>query len=370
MDYKPVTAEELAEIGRLDHEATPGPWAYDEEDDVIETARGSSVAVLTRAARPDLARVKPDGCAIAAYRTAAPRLARDLAAERTRFAHAHDAADRLYRAAVHLRDGIDDDKTALSKLLAAIDPAESDACASEAARRDGLEREIERLTAELAARAPAEGRVRYVLVCRDCGAKVTAGQSCKAAGCPPRAPADASLEARAEALGRIVRAAWVEVAKKEAKTVPGYVDLWEWLEIPDADTDREIGEQVVRAVDASRPGLTEEQAPGPQALWAVAEGARHLRAIYGTHAHAGVVNEAADTLVQWMSLLAADAQRASRGETGPAPTGLTSAMHAAQQRRSVPPRIEYEHGPDGETYRPDPISLGERGPWDEEDEGQ
>ena len=61
--------------------------------------------------------------------------------------------------------------------------------------------------------------------------------------------ADASLEA----LGRIVRAAWVEVAKKEAKTVPGYVDLWEWLEIPDADTDREIGEQVVRAVDASRP---------------------------------------------------------------------------------------------------------------------
>ena len=67
------------------------------------------------------------------------------------------------------------------------------------------------------------------------------------------APADASLEARAKALGRIVRAAWVEVAKKEAKTVPGYVDLWEWLEIPDADTDREIGEQVVRAVDASRP---------------------------------------------------------------------------------------------------------------------
>jgi hypothetical protein len=26
-------------------------------------------------------------------------------------------------------------------------------------------------------------------------------------------------------------------------------------------------------------------------------------------------------------------------------------MHAAQQRPSVPARIEYEHGPDGETYR-------------------
>ena len=79
----PVTAEELAEVERLDREATPGPWAYDEEDDVIETARGSSVAILTRAARPGLTHVKPDGRAIAAYRTAAPRLARDLTAART-----------------------------------------------------------------------------------------------------------------------------------------------------------------------------------------------------------------------------------------------------------------------------------------------
>ena len=78
----PVTAEELAEIERLDREATPGPWAYDEEDDVIETARGSSVAILTRAARPGLTHVKPDGRVIATYRETAPRLARDLAAAR------------------------------------------------------------------------------------------------------------------------------------------------------------------------------------------------------------------------------------------------------------------------------------------------
>lgn len=77
----------------------------------------------------------------------------------------------------------------------------------------------------------------------------------------PAPAADASLEA----LGRIVRAAWVEVAKKEAKTVPGYVDLWKWLEIPDADTDRKIGEQVVRAVDASRPAAPEVDA---EDLWA------------------------------------------------------------------------------------------------------
>ena len=74
--------------------------------------------------------------------------------------------------------------------------------------------------------------------------------------------ADASLEA----LGRIVRAAWVEVAKKEAKTVPGYVDLWKWLEIPDADTDRKIGEQVVRAVDASRPAAAIERTLNINAL--------------------------------------------------------------------------------------------------------
>lgn len=78
----PVTAEELAEIERLDREATPGPWAYDEEDDVIETARGSSVAILTRAARLGLTHVKPDGRVIATYREAAPRLGRELEALR------------------------------------------------------------------------------------------------------------------------------------------------------------------------------------------------------------------------------------------------------------------------------------------------
>ena len=92
---EPVTAEELAEVERLDREATPGPWAYDEEDDVIETARGSSVAILTRAARPGLTHVKPDGHAIAAYRAAAPRLARDLAAERARTAEIEADRDAL-----------------------------------------------------------------------------------------------------------------------------------------------------------------------------------------------------------------------------------------------------------------------------------
>ena len=102
----PVTAEELAEIERLDREATPGPWAYDEEDDVIETARGSSVAILTRAARPGLTHVKPDGRVIATYREAAPRLARDLTAERETSARLADRNLDLGRELESLRAAV------------------------------------------------------------------------------------------------------------------------------------------------------------------------------------------------------------------------------------------------------------------------
>ena len=99
----------------------------------------------------------------------------------------------------------------------------------------------------------------------------------------PAPAADASLEA----LGRIVRAAWVEVAKKEAKTVPGYVDLWKWLEIPDADTDRKIGEQVVRAVDASRPAppTPEEDDEEPLTRGARVRTVTHLTALFSPSLH-------------------------------------------------------------------------------------
>jgi len=184
--------------------------------------------------------------------------------------------------------------------------------------------------------------------------------------------ADASLEA----LGRIVRAAWVEVAKKEAKTVPGYVDLWEWLEIPDADTDREIGEQVVRAVDASRPaapvidaedlwtdyrtgrgtvfasdrkaflagvaagrrtvdasrpGLTEEQARAWERLRTAATTA--VEAYEDSDA-----DEAFEPLFVALDealgdLATIEEESASRGETGPAPAGLTRAERVAEAQR-------------------------------------
>lgn len=234
-----------------------------------------------------------------------------------------------------------------------------------------------RLTAELAARVPAlfDGppRTLYQPNGPD-GRPEDAG-----------APADASLEA----LGRIVRAAWVEVAKKEAKTVPGYVDLWKWLEIPDADTDRKIGEQVVRAVDASRPAAPEVDA---EDLWAdyrterphmtIADRVAFLAGVEAGRrtsdaSRPGLTEEqarawerlrtAATTAVEayedsdadeafeplfaaldeaLAGLAIAEEESASRGEAGPAPTGLTSAMHAAQQRRSVPPASAFGEWPD------------------------
>ena len=136
--------------------------------------------------------------------------------------------------------------------------------------------------------------------------------------------ADASLEA----LGRIVRAAWVEVAKKEAKTVPGYVDLWKWLEIPDADTDRKIGEQVVRAVDASRPAAPEVDA---EDLWTDYRTGRGT--VFASDRKAFLAGVAAGRRTREPDMGAADASRP--GLTGDAWTALAQVIATLAENDSL-----------------------------------
>ena len=77
-DHKPVTAEELAEIERLDREATPGPWKIlgDAGRLDIVTAQGQRRVARLRANEYGIAAF------VAASRDLLPRLARDLATAR------------------------------------------------------------------------------------------------------------------------------------------------------------------------------------------------------------------------------------------------------------------------------------------------
>jgi hypothetical protein len=112
------------------------------------------------------------------------------------------------------------------------------------------------------------------------------------------------------------------------------------------------------SADASRPGLTEEQAQTARfepviAAWLAYFDAMDRQNASGTAADAQIVRELR-AKANGMDRIVADVvyhvalarHRASRGETGPAavdpptpdrPTGLTSAMHDAQQRPSEPP---------------------------------
>ena len=104
----PVTAEELAEIERLDREATPGPWR--------RWAQPEGVGCLWKDALPPgsiclestgtvfalgvVVAAIPEGNAvdfdfIAAARTMLPRIARDLIAERARTAEIEADRDAL-----------------------------------------------------------------------------------------------------------------------------------------------------------------------------------------------------------------------------------------------------------------------------------
>ena len=125
---------------------------------------------------------------------------------------------------------------------------------------------------------------------------------------------------RSNALGKIVRRMtsgdiYYDVRHDDG-TVAGY----------------ERSELIDLTADASRPGLTEEQA-----RLDFETACREARARGGAYCITKL-GEALSTLDA--------ALRASRGETGPAPTGLTSAMHAAQQRRSVPPASAFGEWPD------------------------
>lgn len=83
-----------------------------------------------------------------------------------------------------------------------------------------------------------------------------------------------------------------------------------------------------RTVDASRPGLTEEQAREIAAAVATSFNAR-----WSIGLGQGPLKDLADRIE-------AGVLRASRGETGPATAGLTRAMRDAQQRPSEPPTFD------------------------------
>ena len=120
---------------------------------------------------------------------------------------------------------------------------------------DRLREEIERLTAELAARAPADcdhragGEVSIAGTCADCGVDF--------ADLPDVAPADASLEAAK----RTWRGEWQRIAAdirsmSEAGKTPADI-----LAILLTHLDRMKPFAVVRAVDASRPAAPERTFP-------------------------------------------------------------------------------------------------------------
>ena len=137
------------------------------------------------------------------------------------------------------------------------------------------------------------------------------------------ATTDASLEARAKAMRR---------AFNEAQQGHEWGDIAPWI-------------AALTSADASRPGLTEEQA---RAL------IRHARALARVaritlKKPAGYYSFRTTVYGEADALRARDRKsRASRGETGPAPTGLTSFMADAQQRPSVPPASPFGEWPEPE----------------------
>jgi hypothetical protein len=153
-DDPPLTEEELRAAGERCDLATKGPWAHlirqekgqhPEDDDTAHVVRAED-GPITECLTAETAAF------IAAARTDLPRALREIRRLRARLSHAHDAANKLSRAAQTLWIVWNDTSVsaeamsaAIEALAAAIDPAEVEACAREAARRDGLEAEIKDL---------------------------------------------------------------------------------------------------------------------------------------------------------------------------------------------------------------------------------
>ena len=316
-----------------------------------------------------------------------------------RLSHAHDSANKLYQAArevVSLTDesvDADDLLRAVDRIRAATETAEEADALAETQRRDlletqvtataaalaavgfsadkgeplasiferawlwcvetgqkraaGLEGKIERLTAELAARAPADASLEVRAKCCDFPSpSVHDGQPyCEACDTDlvPASAVDASRPAAPAAPPMIdpgfAKPVWTATVKDRVEDnepiqvavvsdgttyQPRFYGLGKWR-----DPAPDFGYRILAAwALASRPGLTEEQARRDFEA-AIRDAAAKGGPYCVTHAR-----EAVATL------------DASRGETGPAPTGLTSAMHAAQQRRSVPPASAFGEWPD------------------------
>ena len=102
-----------------------------------------------------------------------------------RLAHAHDAANKLYRAASLFTSGWDD--IAIRQVFAALDLSEQEACAQEAARRDGLEEENARLRREVGVHKGEAATLRARL------AQTT--EAANAFEAPPAEPRDESIDA-------------------------------------------------------------------------------------------------------------------------------------------------------------------------------
>ena len=163
-------------------------------------------------------------------RESAEILKAQVGEERARLLHAHDAANGLYRAASSVVNGWDyenaerdlgeDAYRQMRALRAAIDPAHLEAAAHEAARRDGLDARCKALEAEIE-------RLK--------GERVQA--------------TDASLEARVSPIEMVAR----EFDRAAFMQERGLIDH------DRGDCYRDAAKRM-RAVDASRPGLSKEQA--------------------------------------------------------------------------------------------------------------
>jgi hypothetical protein len=108
---EPVEGVDVGEVLRLDREATPGPWGWDDgigdwcKDRLLHMAPISEVVVPEWNGVGEMTlRVSPhDAALIAVYRTAAPSLAREVACLRARLAEVEAERDAARAEAEALR---------------------------------------------------------------------------------------------------------------------------------------------------------------------------------------------------------------------------------------------------------------------------
>ncbi len=333
-----VTEDELAEIEQLDREATPGPWTTD-GGQVVETehridpeadeGERTDVCECLNYGRDSGPFRTGTARFIAAARSLLPRLADEVRALRGERDEAHAALDPV----VSRRDAMTDPPLSLTVRCATAARIAAELAARPHADSAALDIELARAVRDTLGETTHDGVIERLEELLDVEKESDAARHAPAA--------DASLEA-AE---RIWRGEWQRIAAdirsmSEAGKTPADI-----LAILLTHLDMMKPLAVVRAVDASRPGLTEEQAD------AIALGCLQVRADLQRHAikRAILRVDRGETGPTWGQLAREEYRRATEPER---PAGLTRAMHDASTRPSVPPGAAFGEWPEPEAADP------------------